>query len=144
MQLVKYEPKSPPCIKWGTYLFTFMAYVSLHIMRMSYSQVKAHFQTDFNQSNFFLGLFDGLVYLSLGFGFFFRFLLTGKMNIIVSYAIFVGFASLSYLIIPVTSLVFKEEVSENTMLKEVLPAVGLLIFGFCQFPAWPTLLTLTN
>mgnify|MGYP002375280135 FL=1 len=26
----------------------------------------------------------------------------------------------------------------------MLPSVGLLIFGFCQFPAWPTLLTLAN
>lgn len=54
---------------------TFIDYVALHNMRMSYSQIKPNFQVSFNQSNFYLGLFDALVYLSLGTGFFFRFLL---------------------------------------------------------------------
>jgi|688.fasta_scaffold593967_1 sugar phosphate permease len=64
--------------KWKTYLITFIDYVALHNMRMSYSQVKPNFQKSFDQSNLWLGLFDSLVYLSLGMGFFFRFLLEGR------------------------------------------------------------------
>ena len=87
---------------------------------------------------------DSLVYVSLGVGFFLRFLLVGKMNLVFSYVLFVGIAAVAYLIIPVTSLIFGEQVQENIFLQEVLPAVGLLVFGFCQFAAWPALLTLTS
>lgn len=60
-------------VKWQTYILTFTSYVALHTMRMSYSQVKSEFKTSFQQTNLFLGLFDALVYLALGTGFFFRF-----------------------------------------------------------------------
>jgi sugar phosphate permease len=144
MLLVKYSRKDFVCRKWSTYIITFMAYVSLHTMRMSYAQVKTDFQKAFDLSNLYLGLFDALVYISLGLGFFLRFLIQGNLNLVSSYAIFISFASLAYLIIPVTHLAFQEEVKEHSLLREVLPSIGLLLFGFCQFPAWPTLLTLTN
>ena len=108
-----YQQESPPCTKWTTYLLTFLAYVSLHTMRMSYSQIKPDFQKTFDQSNFFLGLFDALVYISLGIGFFLRFLLQGKMSIIISYAIFTSIASAAYLVIPVSSLILKDEVQTS-------------------------------
>ena len=75
-------------------------------MRMSYSQVKSEFKTSFQQSNLFLGLFDALVYLALGTGYFFRFFLQGKNNFKSSLVIFLTIACIGYLIIPITSLVF--------------------------------------
>ena len=130
--------------KWKTYLITFIDYVALHNMRMSYSQIKPNFQSSFAQSNLWLGLFDALVYLSLGMGFFFRFLLEGRKNLLKSYIIFISIACAAYLVIPILSLIAEKDVIENHFLKEVLPGLSLLVFGFCQFPAWPTLLTLTN
>lgn len=92
-------------IKWKTYLLTFTSYVALHTMRMSYSQVKSEFKDSFQQSNLFLGLFDALVYLALGTGFFFRFLFEGNKNLTTSFLIFLTIACCGYLIIPVTSLI---------------------------------------
>jgi sugar phosphate permease len=67
------------------------------------------------------------------------------MNIILAYAIFIAIASLAYLIIPVISLVFAETVIQhNFLLSTIFPGLGLLLFGFCQFPAWPTLLFFIN
>lgn len=37
-----------------------------------------------------------------------------------------------------------DSVRDDYFIKEIVPGIGLLVFGFCQFPAWPTLLTLTN
>ncbi len=91
-----------------------------------------------------MGLFDALVYLYLGMGFFFRFLLEGKKNLLKSYIIFITVACAAYLVIPLLSLLANEQVQDNYFLKEIVPGAGLLVFGFCQFPAWPTLLTLTS
>jgi sugar phosphate permease len=130
--------------KWKTYIITFIDYFCLHNMRMSYSQVKPNFQSSFDQSNFWLGLFDALVYLALGMGFFCRFLLEGKKNLLKSYIIFITIACAAYLVIPVVSLTLGNQVKDSYLLQEIVPGVGLLVFGFCQFPAWPTLLTLTS
>jgi sugar phosphate permease len=130
--------------KWKTYIISFIDYVALHNMRMSYSQVKPNFQKSFEQSNLWLGLFDALVYLSLGMGFFFRFLLEGKKELLKSYIIFINIACCAYLVIPILSLSLGEGVKDNYFFKEILPGLALLVFGFCQFPAWPTLLTLTS
>jgi sugar phosphate permease len=130
--------------RWKVYLLTFLCYVSIHNMRMSYSQVKSDFKSDFQQSDLFLALFDALVYLSLGTGFFFRFLLQGKKKMLNSLLMFLGIACIGYLIIPINSLLFKEKAQDSYFIKEILPGMGLLIFGFFQFPAWPTLLTITS
>jgi sugar phosphate permease len=111
---------------------------------MSYSQVKSKFQKDFDQSNLFLGLFDALVYIALGTGFFFRFLLQGKKNLKFSLVLFLTIACIGYMVIPISSLLLGDSVKNNFFLQEFLPGLGLLIFGFFQFPAWPTLLTLTS
>jgi len=91
-----------------------------------------------------LGLFDALVYLALGTGFFFRFLLQGKKNLKSSLLLYLTIACLGYLIIPVTSLILGYGVRDSFLFQGFLPGLGLLIFGFFQFPAWPSLLTLTN
>lgn len=46
--------------------------------------------------------------------------------------------------IPILSIIAGQDVNNDHFLKEILPGIGLLLFGFCQFPAWPTLLTLTS
>ncbi len=91
-----------------------------------------------------MGLFDALVYLALGTGFFLRFLLEGKKHLTQSFLIFITISSIGYSVIPTLSLVLGENVRSNVWFQEVFPGIGLLMFGFCQFPAWPTLLTLTS
>ena len=130
--------------KWRTYFITFLAYAALHAMRMTYSEIKPDFQKSFGQSDLFLGVLDATAYISLGIGFFFRFILQGSFNIIHTYVIYIMIASIGYLVIPVISLIAGENVQNENMLKYILPAFGLLLFGFCQFGAWPTLLSLTN
>ena len=49
---------------------------------------------------------DSFVYISLGIGFFFRFLLNGNMGLRFSYVVYVEIAIIAYLIIPVSSLIF--------------------------------------
>lgn len=130
--------------KWRTYFITFIAYAALHAMRMTYSEIKPDFQQTFGVSNQFLGVLDATAYISLGVGFFFRFLLQGSCNIIHTYVIYIMIASLGYIIIPITSLIVGENIQDGFAFKYILPTFGLLLFGFCQFGAWPTLLSLTN
>ena len=61
-----------------------------------------------------------------------------------SLLMFLGIACIGYLIIPINSLLFKDKAPDSYFIKEILPGLGLLIFGFFQFPAWPTLLTITS
>jgi sugar phosphate permease len=130
--------------KWKTYLLTFTAYMALHAMRMTYSEVKPYFQTVFNLSNLYLGILDGIVYVSLALGFGLRFLISSRNSSLREYLIFTTIAVLGFLVIPVISLASGILVTSNPLLQKVLPAVGLVIFGFFQFSAWPTLLTITN
>jgi sugar phosphate permease len=62
-------------MKYTTYFLTFFAYVAVHMLRMGYSSIKADFSLSFGLDNTFLGLFDGLVYISLSLGYFFRYLI---------------------------------------------------------------------
>lgn len=113
-------------------------------MRMCYSQIKPDFQKQYELSSLQLGIFDSLVYIALGLGFFFRFLLEGKKSILKSYAIFISIACFAYLSIPIVSISLGKKVIDNIVTQIILPAIALCIFGFCQFPAWPTLLTITS
>ena len=52
---------------------------------------------------------------------------------------------LGFLVIPIISLTQNMYlISNNIFLQQYLPIIGLAIFGFFQFTAWPTLLTITN
>lgn len=144
MQQRPEQSVSVSSLKWKTYVLTFIAYVSLHTMRMSYSQIKSDFQHDFQLSNFFLGLLDACVYISLSCGFFFRFLLQGRRTMISTYMVFVTVASISYSIVPLVSLLAGPNIESSSLLQYYVPALCLLFFGFFQFPAWPTLLTITS
>jgi len=130
--------------KWKTYFITFFAYAALHSMRMTYSEIKPNLQLAFAHSDLFLGGLDATVYISLGFGFFFRFLIQGDRCIISTYVLFIVVASVGYIVIPLTSLLVGEDIQSHNLFKFVLPGLGLLLFGFCQFGAWPTLLSLNS
>lgn len=96
--------------KWRTYFITFLAYAALHAMRTTYSEIKPDFQKTFGESDLFLGVLDATTYISLGIGFFFRFVLQGTFNIIHTYVIYIMIASLGYLVIPIISLIAGENV----------------------------------
>ena len=96
-------------MKYLTYVVTFTAYVAVHILRMGYSSVKPYFEKTFQLDSIFLGLFDGLVYISLGLGFFFRFLIEGNTKKTTIYLIFGILTALGYAVIPIMGLLMKNE-----------------------------------
>ena len=133
-----------PLSRWQIFTLTFIAYAALHSMRMGYAQIKPEFRAAYQQSHLYMGLFDAAIYLSLGIGFFLRFKFETKKNLIRTFFVSVSISSIAYLYIPISHLLLVDQVRNSLLLKEVLPGISLLIFGFCQFPAWPTLLTIIN
>ena len=135
-------------MKYLTYVLTFMAYVAIHILRMSYSAVKPYFEKTFQLDSIFLGLFDGLVYISLGMGFFFRFLIEGKTAKTKIYLIFGFLTAIGFSVIPIMGLTLKNDqgvIGEQPfVIQYLIPGLALIVFGFCQFSAWPVLLYLVN
>lgn len=79
-------------------------------MRMTYSHSKPDFQSAFGISNLYLGVFDALIFISLAFGFFFRYYLQKNLDILQSYAVFMTITTMAYLIVPITSLVLGKSV----------------------------------
>lgn len=94
-------------MKYLTYVLTFTAYVAIHIMRMGYSAVKPSFEKCYQLDSIFLGLFDGLVYISLGLGFFFRFLIEGNTSKTKIYLIFGTLTAIGYAVIPIMGLLLQ-------------------------------------
>lgn len=135
-------------MKYTTYVLTFVAYAAIHILRMGYSSVKPYFETTFALDSIFLGLFDGLVYISLGIGFFFRFLIEGSTQKTKIYLIFGILTAIAYAVIPVMSLLMMNDLgiiqTDSFFIGYVIPGAALIIFGFCQCMAWPVLLYLVN
>lgn len=144
-------------MKYTTLVLTFLAYVAIHILRMSYSSVKSNFEEAYRLDNIFLGLFDGLVYMSLGFGFFFRFLIEGNSKKTTIYLVFGIITALSFAVIPTLSFILSEQNEINAKGKAIMtigeqpfsiqyliPGISLIFFGFCQFTAWPVLLYLVS
>ena len=130
--------------KWKTYCLTFCAYLALHTMRMTYSEIKPYFQTTYKISNLMLGILDASTYMALAIGFGLRFLISSRKIMLREYFLFTAIAILGFLIIPVTSLVEGSLVTSNIFTQSILPITGLIVFGFFQFAAWPSLLTITN
>lgn len=130
--------------KWKTYVLTFSSYMTLHCMRMTYSHILPNFKQTFHQTNLFLGLFGACIYLALGLGFLLRFTIEDKKNIVKSFFFCITLACLGYLIIPLSSILLNTKITANYLFQTILPGLGLLLFGFWQFAAWPTLLTLIN
>jgi sugar phosphate permease len=135
-------------MKYVTYVLTFTAYVAIHVLRMGYSSVKPYFEKTFQLDSIFLGLFDGLVYISLGLGFFFRFLIEGNSQKTTIYLIFGSLTAIGYAVIPVMGLLMQDEhglIGEQPFyIQYLIPGLALIMFGFCQFTAWPVLLFLVN
>jgi hypothetical protein len=59
-------------------MLTFSAYMALHAMRMTYSEIKPYFKVTFGVSNLMLGFLDATIYLALALGFGLRFLISSK------------------------------------------------------------------
>ncbi len=91
-----------------------------------------------------MGLFDGLVYISLASGFFFRFYIEGNTSKTKIYLIFGTITAAAYSIIPVLGLLLRNDEGtigeQSPFIQFGLPGFGLILFGFCQFTAWPVLL----
>jgi len=91
-----------------------------------------------------LGVLDATIYITLSLGFGLRFLISSKKIMLREYFVYTTIAILGFLVIPITSLVEGVFVTANIITQKVLPIIGLTVFGFFQFAAWPSLLTLTN
>jgi sugar phosphate permease len=135
-------------MKYLTYVLTFSAYAAVHILRMGYSSIKPEFEIAFGLDSIFLGLFDGLVYISLGLGFFLRFFIEGSTSKTTIYLIFGIITACSYAVIPLLGLLLEQ--SDGTIgdqpfeIRYLVPGISLILFGFCQFTAWPVLLYLVS
>jgi hypothetical protein len=135
-------------MKWITFFVSFFAYAAVHIMRMSYSSVKTKIDSTYNLGPIFLGLFDGLVYISLGTGFFLTFFIESYHSKIKIYLIFSIITGIAYSIIPLLSLLLANEqefiVTDSFLIRYIIPGFSLICFGFCQFPCWASLLYFVN
>lgn len=78
--------------------------MTLHSMRMTYSRIVPQFKEAYQQSNLFLGIFDAAIYIALGFGFLFRFVLEDRKKLLKFFLIYMTLACIGYLFIPVSSL----------------------------------------
>lgn len=79
-------------------------------MRMSYSHSKPDFQSVFGISNLSLGVFDALIFISLGCGFLLRYYIQKNLDLFQSYAVFMTITTIAYLIVPITSLVLGKSI----------------------------------
>jgi hypothetical protein len=95
-----------------------------------------------------MGIFDGLVYISLALGFFFRFLIEGNTSKTTIYLIFGSLTAIGYSVIPIMGLTLKNDQGtigdQSALIQYALPGFSLIVFGFCQFTAWPVLLYLVS
>ncbi len=133
---------SEPMNKTTVYLITFLAYVGVHTMRMSYSFAKPSIQRDLGLDKSFMGLLDFLPSFSIGLGFALKYVIQSQVKEKPTklYLTFVSVASLSFAVFPILSLFM--EFSQVT--GKIILAAGLIFFGFFQFPAWPVLLLLIS
>jgi hypothetical protein len=115
---------------------------------MGYSSVKPYFKESFELNSIFLGLFDGLVYIALSLGFFFRYLVEGKTSKTKIYLIYGTVTAIAYSTIPFLGMILKNGEgkleNQSDFIRFGIPGIALLIFGFCQFTAWPVLLYFVN
>jgi predicted MFS family arabinose efflux permease len=89
-----------------------------------------------------------LVYISLGMGFFFRFLIEGSTDKTKIYLIFGSLTAIGYAVIPIMGLLMQDDAGligeQPFYIQYLIPGAALIMFGFCQFTAWPVLLFLVS
>jgi hypothetical protein len=133
---------------------------------MTYSQIKANFKEDFQESSFFLGFLDFVTFVFACLAFI-RYIVEAKLSRMKTYLLFSTISLMAFLTIPITSLILKSQFTitshptgnslyrtfedgENSILhlnplvQHVIPALGLFLFGFGQIACWPTLLALLS
>lgn len=95
-----------------------------------------------------MGVLDGLVYISLSLGFFFRYLIEGSTSKTTIYLIFGTLTAVGYATIPIMGLSLQNNQGtigdQSAFIQFVLPGLALIVFGFCQFTCWPVLLYFVN
>ena len=93
-------------MKYLTCILTFLSYFSLHTLRMCYSFNKFYVKQEFLISDFYLGVLDGLVYLSLGIGTLMRYtLIRNPLHLTEIYLATSIFAAVSIAVISFLGLV---------------------------------------
>lgn len=136
-------------MKYLTYWLTFLAYMSLQAMRMSYSYSKPSFQKHFYLSNVFMGTLDAVLYCSIGIGLISRFFVNGKSDPLKAYFVFSALCSIMFMALPVMSylnvgLPPAGEALITPFSTKAAIIVVMCLFGFCQLNNWPVLLLLVN
>jgi hypothetical protein len=93
-------------MKHLTCVLTYLAYSSLHTLRMCYSFNKIYIKREFHITDFYLGVLDAIVYLSLGIGTLIRYsLIRNPVHLTTIYLATTILSSLSIAIISVLGLV---------------------------------------
>ncbi len=124
------------------YAITFITYMGIHAMRMSYSFAKPQISLELDLSESFMGLLDFLTHFSIGLGFAMKYVIRSyiKDKPTKFYLTFISISSLAYAFFPFLSLIFKF----SEVVEKVLLGSGLVFFGFFQFAAWPVVLLLIS
>ena len=127
-------------MKYVTCFLTFFSFASLHTLRMCYSFNKMYIKKEFQITDFYLGVLDALVYLSLGIGTLLRFtLIRNPVNLT---KIFLAGSILTSLFISVISFLglisHGEKHSEHHyLLFKIFITIALSLFGFMQLTSRP-------
>lgn len=122
-------------MKYVTCFLTFFSYASLHTLRMCYSFNKMYIKKEFQITDFYLGVLDALVYLSLGIGTLLRFtLIRNPVNLT---KIFLAGSILTSLSISVISFLGLISHGENYLLFKIFITIALALFGFMQLTSRP-------
>ena len=128
-------------MKYLTCLLTFFSYSSLHTLRMCYSFNKLYIKQQFQITDFYLGVLDALVYISLGVGTFMRYtLIRNPLHLTTIYlatsicaAMSIAFISMLGVYADYTNILQHEHFT----LFKVLITVALVLFGLMQLTSRP-------
>lgn len=91
------------------YILTFMSSASIHMLRMTYSFNKHNIKISFGIGEFFLGILDSLIFISLAIGTFYRYsILNDKRYTLVFLKTAIPTA-IAFCLVPLVSLFDSDE-----------------------------------
>lgn len=122
-------------MRYAVFMATLVAYMTIHMMRMSVSFVQADLIKHFRIQKSEMGLAMSFIYIIMGISYLIRAIIPLK-KLQLTYLITVGVTALSY---SFTAIAWSTKIHEAWVL-----FVSLAIFGFFQSSTWPVLIKITH
>lgn len=128
-------------MKYTACILTFLSYSSLHVLRMCYSFNKFYIKKEFQITDFYLGVLDALVYLSLGVGTLLRYTLIRNPLHLTEIFLATSIAS-SFSIAIISYLGLISDYNNLTqhshfLIFKIIITIALMVFGFMQLTSRP-------